>query len=54
MQVTVFNRTFNFTNSPPFVRHAIKLITAKWGTNLFRAQKCVQLKAYNLGRLFGA
>jgi hypothetical protein len=53
MTVTVFGRVYDFSNSPAFVKHAIKLITDRWGTNLANAAAYVQHAANDLGRRFG-
>jgi hypothetical protein len=53
MNVTVFGRSYSFANSPKFVRHAIKLIVDKWGSDLSNAQAFVKHKAYDLAVRFG-
>lgn len=54
MTVTVFGTTYNFSGSPKFVRHAIRLITDRWGFDLTNVPAFVQHKANDLGRRFAA
>lgn len=53
MQVTVFGKTYNFANAPKFARHAIRLITRRWGSTLAKAPAFVKHRAYDLARQFG-
>jgi hypothetical protein len=55
MNYSVFNQTYDVTNAPAFVRHAILLITRRWGTALSNGTvpDAPQHKANDLGRRFG-
>lgn len=54
MQFSYQGVIYSFGSAPTWVRHSIRLLTSRWGTDLTNAQPFAIHKALDLGRRFGS